>query len=173
MGQDPIHFYLTPPALFYKNLNGWISCEWEVGCDRVWPEGKRWCYSWCLVKADGYKVALKFPWGDHQWSAVFESVWAAVCLSIRWSVSLPCPGTLNWVLSMEGHGDKVDCCAAAEIETCCNYSPISGKVCKYLLYTGAYSAHCSLKKTLVPFDIGFKILPLFPANVNTFESPTH
>lgn len=23
---------------------------------------------WCLVKADGYKVALKFPWGDHQWS---------------------------------------------------------------------------------------------------------
>lgn len=78
---------------------------------------------------------------------------------------------------MEGHGDKVDCCSAAEIGTCCNYNPINGKVFTYLLHTEAQlltpPADCSLKNSVISFHIGFKIPPLFPGNVKMFVTLIH
>lgn len=46
-----------------------------------------------------------------------------------------CPGTSDWGLSMEGHGDKVECCSGAEILNCCNYCHVNEIVFKYPLLT--------------------------------------
>lgn len=46
-----------------------------------------------------------------------------------------CPGTSDWGLSMEGHGDKVECCSGAEISNWCNYCHVNEIVFKYPLLT--------------------------------------
>lgn len=98
-----------------------------------------------LEERDGWQSVLRLSlvdtdlgWSSRREPTKVDGVWdrmrsQPVHLSLSPSLpALPCPGTGDWGLSMEGHVDKVECCSAVEIGHCCNYCRVNGKAFKYL-----------------------------------------